>query len=235
MTESHTFLITGASRGLGRALAETYASAGHKVFGCARGESNFVHKNYHHVIADIRNDADVRNLFKQISTAKGQVDVLVNNAGHALSRPAMLTTTPEADEIFQVNVLGTFTVMREAIKHMKRKRHGRIINMSSINVPLGSVGGAIYNASKAALENLGHTLAREVAGDDITINTLGLSVVADTGMTDDLDEKALKVKQDGLIKPDQIDAAEVAHAIDFLASEDARNITNQIIYFGGAR
>lgn len=228
-------LITGASRGLGRALAETYAAAGHRVFGCSRGNSDFTHQNYHHIVTDVRDDAAVRYLFKEIGAASGQIDVLVNNAGLTLSRPAMLTTTPEAEEILKTNVVAAFAVMRETIKHMKRTRCGRIINMSSVNVPMGSVGGAIYNASKAALENLGYTLSREVAGDDITINTIGLSVVRDTGMTDGLDDKAFKKKQAGLIKPDMIEVDEVAHAMDFLISEEARNITNQIVYFGGVR
>lgn len=235
MKQRHTLLITGASRGLGRALAEIYAHAGHRVFGCARGDSDFVHENYRHFIADITDEAAVRGQFKEIVAADGRVDVLVNNAGLALSRPAMLTTTPEAEELLRTNVLGAFSVMRETIKHMKRTRRGRIVNMSSINVPLGSYGGAIYNASKAALENLAHTLSREVAGDDITINTLGLSLVTDTGMTDELDEKALKEKQAGLIKPGRIEVSEITHAIDFLISEQARHITNQIIYFGGVR
>lgn len=235
MKHKHTFLITGTSRGLGRLLAEAYAKAGHQVFGCARSNSDFAHENYRHIIVDINDDVSVRDLFKEIVAADGQIDVLINNAGLTLSRPAILTTTPEAERVFQTNVLSAFAVMRETIKHMKRARRGRIINMSSINVPLGSVGGAIYNASKAALENLGDTLSREVASDDITVNTLGLSVVADTGMTDELSDKALKEKQAGLVKPNPINVTEITHAIDFLTSEAARNITNQIVYFGGVR
>ena len=235
MQPTHTLLITGASHGLGRALAETYAKAGHRVFGCGRSNSDLIHENYRHIIADINDDDTVRGLFKEIVAAGGLVDVLINNAGLTLSRPAMLTTTPEAEKIMRTNVLGAFAVMRETIKHMKRTRHGRIINISSINVPLGSTGGAVYNASKAALENLGHTLSREVARDDITLNTIGLSVVANTGMTDELNDKSLKEKQAGLVKPKLIDVTEITHTIDFIISEEARNITNQIIYFGGVR
>jgi 3-oxoacyl-[acyl-carrier protein] reductase len=235
LQQNHTFLITGASRGLGLALVESYANAGHSVFGCSRGGSDFVHENYHHINADVCDDDAVRNIFKEIGTTGAQVDVLINNAGLSLSRPAILTTTAEAQEIFQVNVLAAFAVMRETIKHMKRTRHGRIINMSSVNVPLGSVGGSIYNASKAALENLGHTLARETARDDITINSIGLSIVSDTGMTDGLNEKALKEKQAAMVKQGTIDAIEIVHVVDFLISDEARNITNQTIYFGGVR
>ena len=232
---NHTFLITGASRGLGRALAKTYAEAGHTVFGCSRSDSGFAHQYYRHIVADVTDDAAVRYLYKEIGAAGGQVDVLVNNAGLALSRAALLTTSAEAEEVLRTNVLGGFIILRETIKHMKRARRGRIVNMSSINVALGSIGGALYNASKAALENLGYTLSREVASDNITINTIGLSIVTNTTMTSELNDKALKEKQVALIKPDRIDASEVAHLIDFFISEEARNITNQVVYFGGVR
>ena len=135
----------------------------------------------------------------------------------------------------ETNLVGAFTVLRETIKHMMRAKRGRIVNISSINVPLGSVGGALYNASKAGLENLGHTLAREIGAADITVNTIGLSLVAGSGMAADLSDKALADKQAGLIRPDPITTEEIAHAIDFFASDAARNITNQIVYFGGVR
>jgi len=233
--DPHTILITGASRSIGRALAAHYADAGHRVFGCARGASDLDHPNYTHITADITDEAAVRDVFKAVVDAGAAIDLLINNAGITQSKPALLTGSGEAADILETNLVGAFTVLRETIKHMMRAKHGRIVNISSINVPLGSVGGALYNASKAGLENLGHTLAREIGAGDITVNTIGLSLVAGSGMAGGLSEKGLAEKQAELIKPDLITTEEIAHAIDFFASREAKNITNQVVYFGGVR
>ena len=235
MTNQRTFLITGSSRGLGRGLSEHYVSGGHRVFGCSRGRSDLEDENYRHITADIGAEADVRALFREIKAVGGQIDVLVNNAGVSLSRYALMTTGDEAERILRTNLLGAFMVMREAVKHMKHKRHCRIINFSSISVPLGSSGRAIYSASKAALENMAFTLSSELAGEDITVNSVGPSIVAGSGMVDELGEEALNLARAKLLKPDSIDIAEVAHAIDFFAAPEARNITNQTVYFGGLK
>lgn len=233
MTDKLTFLITGSSRGLGRGLAEHYVRGGHRVFGCSRGESDLNHENYHHMAVDIGEEAAIRAMFKEITAAGGQIEVLVNNAGASLSRYALLTTGAEAERILRTNLLGAFMVMRETVKHMKRKRHGRIVNFTSISVPLGSSGRAIYSASKAALENLAFTLSGELVGEDITVNTIGPSIVAGSGMVEELGEATLDLARAKLLKPDAIDVNEVAHAIDFFAAPEARNITNQTVYFGG--
>ena len=235
MSDPRTILITGASRSIGRALAAHYAGAGHTVFGCARGASDFSHANYTHITADITDEAAVRAVFKAVTDAGEAVDLLINNAGITQARPALLTGSAEAADILETNLTGAFTVLRETIKHMMRAKHGRIVNFSSINVPLGSVAGALYNASKAGLENLGHTLAREIGTTDITINTIGLSLVEGSGMAEGLSDKARAEKQAELIKPDLITTEEIAHAVDFFASDGARNITNQVVYFGGVR
>ncbi|MEP4377855.1 MAG: SDR family oxidoreductase [Alphaproteobacteria bacterium] len=235
MSDPRTILITGASRSIGRALAAHYAEAGHRVFGCARGDSDFAHANYTHFTADITDETAVREIFKAIVDAGATVDLLINNAGITQAKPALLTGSVEAAGILETNLVGAFTVLREAIKHMMRAKHGRIVNFSSINVPLGSVGGALYNASKAGLENLGHTLAREIGKADITINTVGLSLVAGSGMAEGLSEKGMADKQAELIRPGLIGIDEIAHVVDFFASDAAGNITNQIVYFGGVR
>jgi len=235
MHSPRTVLITGSSRGIGRAIAGHLLEQGDTVIGCARGECDLQHKNYRHFRADISDDATVRAMFAAIASEDGRLDLLINNAGIGLSRLALLTSSAEFSSVLQVNLLGTFIVCREALRLMKRARFGRIVNFSSINVPLASVGGVAYNATKAALENMTVTLARECADEDITINCIGLSLVAGTGMIDALDAKALAAKQQGLIKPALIGNADVLHAIEFFAAPEARNITGQTIYFGGVR
>jgi 3-oxoacyl-[acyl-carrier protein] reductase len=226
-------LITGSSRGTGRMLSEKYLSMGKHVFGCSRGASSIEHQNYRHFILDIADEASVVSMFNELSQLKVKLDLVINNAGITQASLGMLTSAKKANEIISVNILGTFLVTREALKLMHRQRYGRIVNFSSINVSLGSIGSSLYNASKAAIESMTETLSRENARVDITINTLGLSIANKAGMSDSLSPKALAEKQNYLIKPDLLDIEEIINAINFFASPLSKNITAQTIYFGG--
>jgi 3-oxoacyl-[acyl-carrier protein] reductase len=235
MSSRRTILITGTSRGLGRALAEHYVIRGHLVIGCSRSASDLTHERFRHHLVDIADESAVKKMFRALADAGTPAEVLINNAGLSLSRLAILTTGLEAERLLQTNLKGTFIMMREAASQMKRNRFGRIVNFSSINVPLGSVGSAVYSASKAAVEHLALTFSREFSRDNITVNTLGLSLVAGDGMAAELSEDAAKAKQSQLIKPKPISIDEIAAAIDFFASDNAWQITNQVVYFGGVR
>lgn len=235
MLQNQTILITGTSRGVGYQLAEHYTRIGYRVFGCSRGVGKLANKLYTHIETNIDSENSIKNLFMEISKAGASVDVLINSAGKSYSQLAIFTASHEAENLIRTNLLGSFMLLRDTVMHMKRKKYGRIINISSINVPMGSVGGSVYNATKAALENLSFTMTQELAGDDITINTIGLSVVANTGMAKEIKKKALEQKLMRLSKPEMITADEVVHTIDFFMSPEARNITNQIVYFGGVR
>lgn len=230
---NNSLLVTGSSRGLGKLLAEAYLSMGVTVFGCSRNASTIEHQNYRHFVLDIADEASIVSMVKEISLLKIRLDLVINNAGIAQSSLGILTSTKTVGEIINTNFLGTFLVIRESLKLMQRQRYGRIVNFSSINVPLASVGSSIYNASKAAIESMATTLSRENAKADITINTIGLSVADKTGMSDSLTLKSLAEKQRQLIKPDLIKVEEIIHAINFLASPLAKNICAQTIYFGG--
>lgn len=232
---SRGVVITGTSRGVGRALAQMLVERGWTVFGCSRTSCDLVHDRYRHFSLDITDEQAVRVMFEAVRSASPRLDLVINNAGITQARMALFTSVAEVNQIVGVNLIGAFIVTREAIKLMKRSRFGRIINMSSINVPLAASGSALYNATKAALENLATTLSRECAGDDITINCLGLSLVANSGMAEGLSEAALATKQRALSKPGLLDILEIVHAIDFLAAPEAKNITGQTIYFGGIR
>jgi len=235
LPELKNLFITGTSRGIGRSLVEHYCARGHRVFGCSRADSDFQHDHYHHIVADITDEKAVRQLFTEAKTHKASVDVLINNAGLTHDALALMTNTNNARRIVDTNLIGTFILIRETIRYMKRQKSGRIINFSSINVALNSVGSAVYNASKAAVENLTGTIANELADDDITINTIGLSLVEASGMYKNLTESALAEKQRALIKKNMLSISEIAHTIDFLVSDQAKNITNQTIYFGGVK
>ena len=230
---SNSLLVTGASRGLGKLLAESYLSMGMAVYGCSRNPSAIDHQNYRHFMVDITDESSVVFMFKEISASKIRLDLVINNAGLTQASLGILTSAKTACEIINTNILGAFLVTREALKLMQRQRYGRIVNFSSINVPQGSVGSSLYSASKTALESMALTLSRENAKVDITINTIGLSLVDKTGMLDSLGPKALTEKQSLLIKPDLLNIDEIIHAVDFFASPYSKNICAQTLYFGG--
>jgi 3-oxoacyl-[acyl-carrier protein] reductase len=233
MDQDGNLLITGTSRGLGKLLAEHYLLSGGMVFGCSRADSTISHRNYRHFKVNIADELSIISMFKEMADLKVKLDLVINNAGLTQSSLGILTSANTAREIIEVNILGTFLVIREALKLMYKQRYGRIVNFSSINVPLGSSGSAIYSGCKAGVEAMTLPLTRECGNADITINTIGLSLVDKSGMLDSLSPKALAAKQSQLLKPELLNLDEICHAIDFFASPLSKNISSQTIYFGG--
>jgi 3-oxoacyl-[acyl-carrier protein] reductase len=228
-------LITGTSKGLGLALAQAYLDAGEQVIGCSRGVSAISNVNYHHHVIDVSNEVHVASMFSSIRQAKLVPRLLINNAALSQKSLASFTNAQSAQELLGVNLIGAFLVSKEAIRVMQRHRFGRIVNLTSINVPLASIGSSLYNASKAGLDALGHSLAAECKNYDITVNSLGLSIVANTGMAEALDAAAIEAKCAPLLKPKLLETAEIVAAINFFAASESKNITGQQLYFGGIR
>jgi 3-oxoacyl-[acyl-carrier protein] reductase len=235
MTSTKCILITGTSRGLGAAIAQAYLLAGECVVGCSRGSTSIVNPNYRHYSLDVSDELAVVEMFADLRAKSFVPRLLLNNAALDQKSLATLTSARVAKDIVDVNLLGTFLICREALKLMQRHRFGRIVNLSSINVPLASVGSSLYNATKAGLDAMGRSFANECRAYDITVNSIGLSLVADTGMVESLSEKAIAAKQAHLLKPKLLEIAEIVAAINFFASIEARNITGQLLYFGGTR
>ncbi len=228
-----TILIVGSRQGVGRALSEHYARSGHTVFGFSRGESDFVHDRYRHICCDVTKEDSLKRAFEQIAQS-GSLDVLIYSA--ALYAPAhtLLLSGGKAEEMLRTNLLGAFLVSRHALRIMKRKGFGRLIYFSSIAVPLGSAGSAVYGASKAGVEQLAFSMSRDFPADNITFNTIGISTFA-SPMLDRLSEKALNEAKALLAKPAAVQTGELVAAIDFFASDAAHQVTGQTIYFGGVR
>lgn len=233
MTQLCSAMVTGSSRGLGRAITEHFLSKGIQVIGCSRKPSDLSHPKYKHFCLDISNEIDVKNMFKEATLWGAPIDLLINNAGISQNSLGVFTSGQVAADILETNLLGNFLVTREALKIMQRKNFGRVINFSSINIPLQSVGSALYNASKAGIDAMSKVLVKECGKADITINTLGLSLVENSGMLEGLIQKAIAEKRQGLAKPGTLTSLEIIHAIEFLFSPLAKNITGQTIYFGG--
>ncbi len=227
-------MIAGSRQGIGRALAEHYVGRGHPVFGLSRSPSDLVHERYHHICTDVTDGTMVHQAFARIADSGVSVDVLVYCAGVKTGSYVLLTREEDATAMIQTGLLGAFLVTRDAVRLMKRSGFGRLVYLSSIAVPLGSPGSVVYGASKAGLEQLAFAASREFPRDNITFNALGISIYP-SAMTEALGEKALNETRAALVKPESLQLDEVAGAIDFFASDAARQITGQTLYFGGVR
>lgn len=146
---------------------------------------------------------------------------------------ALLTPTKTVRDLLNTNFIGTFLFCREALKIMKKNTYGRIVSISTIHVPLCTVGTSIYSASKAAIEQFSKVLAKEAAPFGITVNILGLPYVKNTGMVENLSKDAASEALEHTILKSQIDFNDVAYAMDFLISEKCKKVTNQTLYLGG--
>lgn len=225
-------LVTGTSRGIGRHLAEHYLERGHQVLGCSRSESDLSHERYTHRTLDVRDEDAVKGLFSALRKAHGRLDHLINNAGIASMNHSLLTPVDTVERVLSTNTTASFLFAREAAKIMKRNGFGRIVNFTTVAVPLKLEGEAAYVASKAAVEALTQVMARELAEFGITVNVLGPTPIAT-----DLIKGVPKEKIDALVRRQAIPRLgtfeDVANAVDFFLDPRSDFITGQTLYLGG--
>jgi 3-oxoacyl-[acyl-carrier protein] reductase len=233
MYTGQVVLITGASKGLGSKLAEHFAMRNASVVGFSRSPGTLEHAKYRHFCVDVRDEPQVRAAIGEIRSEFGKLDVLINNAAIAASQFVALTPTAAAEDVFKTNFLGNFTVCREAVKVMMKQKYGRIVNMSSMMVPLRPAGGAVYSASKAALTQFTQVLAKEVAEYGITCNVLGVSAI-ETDMWKDIAKEKLMSLLQQLPQKEVATLEDVTNVIDFFASKASGGVTGQVVYLGGA-
>jgi 3-oxoacyl-[acyl-carrier protein] reductase len=226
-------LITGTSRGIGRHLAEHYVERGHLVVGCSRSSSEWSAEGYHHLQADIRNEAEVLALFRELRSTHRRLDHLINNAGVASMNHVLTTPISTVRSIFDVNVISAFLFAREAAKLMMRRRFGRIVNLTSVAVPLNLEGEAAYAASKSALEGLTRVMAKDLGSFGITVNAVGPGPI-ETRLIRGVPKDRLDALLKRLAIPEFGTAADVANAVDFFLLPASRLVTGQVLYLGGA-
>lgn len=230
--EAPVTLITGSRTGIGRYLAEHYANLGHQVVGCSRGPSDIDAENYRHVIADVADEAQARRVFSTIRKDYGRLDHLVNNAGIASMNHSLLTPVSTVEKVLATNVTGCFIFCREAAKLMKKNRFGRIVNFTTVAVPLKLEGEAAYVASKAAVEGLTSVLAGEFAAYGITVNAVGpVPIETDLIRSVPADKIQDLVNRQPLKRLGKFD--DVGNVVDFFLAADSEFITGQILYLGG--
>ena len=234
------FIISGSSRGIGKALSEHYLGCGDIVVGCARSTSDIAHENYRHFILDINDEKAVVSMVRAAKKEFGKIDICLNNAGMASMNHILTTSYESAKTLVDVNFLGTFLLSREVAKAMisnkisnkNSAKSGVIINFSSVAAPLCLEGEAIYAASKAACESLTKTMAKELASYSIRVNAIALAPVQT-----DLIKAVPKDKIKALLEQQAIkrfgEFDDIINVIDFFISQKSDFITGQIITLGG--
>ena len=232
INQPRVILITGASRGIGLYLVRHYLAKGYLVVGCSRSRSSINAPNYSHNCLDVTDEKAVKSLFYFNRTTHGKLDILINNAGIAAMNHAMLTPMSTVENVFSTNVFASFLFSREAAKLMRKKKEGRIVNFSTVAVPLALEGDAIFAASKAAVESLTKVLSKEVADFGITVNALGPTPIQTDLIKNVPNDKLEKlVQQQGLKRFGEM--SDVTNAIDFFIQPESGFVTGQILYLGG--
>ena len=234
-------IVTGASRGIGAAVAQRLAKDGFAVavnYASSSTEADALVAELTAagtkaiaVKADVANADDVRRMFEITEQQLGKVDVLVNNAGVLKTLPLADTSDALYDQTFGINVRGTFNTLREAAARMNNG--GRIVNFSSTTLALNMPGYAIYNGTKAAVEAFTHVFAKELRGRDITVNAVAPGPIATSLFLNGKTEEQIQTfaKMPPLQRLGQPD--DIASVVSFLAGPDAGWVNGQILRANG--
>ena len=225
-------LITGTRKGIGRFLARHYLVEDHQVVGVSRNPPEWEADGYLHYEADVADEQAVKRIFSGIRKQFGRLDNLINNAGVASMNHSLLTPMASVERILSTNVAGTFLFCREAARLMQRDRFGRIVNVSTVAVPMRLAGEAVYAASKAAVESMTRIQAKEFADFGITVNAVGPPPVA-TDLIAELGEEKIRdvLRQQAI--PHLGTFEDVANVVDFFLKRDSGMVTGQVLYLGG--
>jgi 3-oxoacyl-[acyl-carrier protein] reductase len=242
MLQGKVALVTGASRGIGRAIALELARAGAYVVvnyagseGAAREvvqEIEGMNRKAMMIRANVAQSQEVDEMVKEALGAFGKIDILVNNAGITRDNLLMRMKEEEFDEVINTNLKGVFNCIKAVTRPMMKARGGRIINISSVVGVMGNPGQVNYVAAKAGVIGMTKSVARELAARNITVNAVAPGFI-DTDMTAVLGEETKQnllgqIPLQRLGKPEDI-----AHAVKFLASEEASYMTGQVLHVDG--
>ncbi|HHW32452.1 MAG TPA: 3-oxoacyl-[acyl-carrier-protein] reductase [Clostridiaceae bacterium] len=237
-----TALVTGAGRGLGKAIALKLAQMGANIVlnDIVNSDSvdstakEFTEAGYNVIVikGDVRNTEDVENMMKKTVEVFGSLDILVNNAG--ITRDTLLLKMTEKDweDVIGINLTGAFICTKAAAKIMVKQRSGKIINISSVAGVMGNPGQANYSASKAGLIGLTKSTAKELASRNITCNAVAPGLIV-SKMTDVLPDKVKENYLNSIPLKRFGTPEDVANVVGFLASDDSNYITGQVIHIDG--
>lgn len=230
-------LVTGATRGIGKAIAEELVAKGYTVVGTATSEkgaesiSAYLGENGKGLVLNVADAESIDSVLKQIKETFGDVDVLVNNAG--ITRDGLLMRMKDDDwfDIIQTNLTSIFRLSKAVLRPMMKKG-GRIISIGSVVGSMGNPGQTNYCAAKAGLVGFSKSLAKEVASRGITVNVVAPGFIA-TDMTDELNEEQRNAILSQIPAGELGSPQDIAKAVAFLASDDARYINGETIHVNG--
>ena len=241
MLDGKLVLVTGATRGIGKAIALTLGNAGATIVGTATTElgvdniSKIFSENKilgKGIKLDVTDNDQISNLIKDINEDFGSVDILVNNAGITRDNILIRMKEDEWEEIINTNLSSVFKMTKSVLRGMIKKRSGRIISITSVVGAMGNAGQSNYGAAKAGITGFTKSLAREVGVRGITVNAIAPGFIK-TDMTENLpeDQKEVLVNQIPMGRLGSVD--EVAQAVLFLAGEGGSYITGQTLHVNG--
>lgn len=231
-------LVTGASRGIGRAIAERLVKDGFFVIGTAttaggaEAISAFLGESGRGLTLNVADPKSVEEVLKSINEDFGAPAVLVNNAGITRDNLLMRMKDEEWDDIINTNLTSVFRMSKAVLRGMMKAKTGRIINISSVVGATGNAGQANYAAAKAGMVGFAKSLAKEVGSRNITVNTVAPGFI-DTDMTKELSDDIKNNLLASIPLSRLGDAQEIAHAVSFLASEGAGYITGETLHVNG--
>ena len=241
MLNGKLVLVTGASRGIGQAIALTLGEAGATVIGTATSEVGakniskiLADKNIHGkgMILNVTDNDQILDLLKTVTVEFGSVDILINNAGITRDNILIRMKEEEWDEIINTNLSSVYKMSKAVLRGMIKKKSGRIISITSVVGAMGNAGQSNYAASKAGIMGFTKSLAREVGVRGITVNAIAPGFI-ETDMTDSLpkDQKATLTSQIPMARLGTVD--EIAQAVLFLAGDSGSYITAQTLHVNG--
>ncbi len=222
-------IITGASRGIGAAIAQRLSESGHEILGIARSESDSgieIRK------ADVSNFSELKIIAKELQSKKIEVTGLVNAAGIASLNLAVLTPPEKVESIIGVNLIGTIFSCQAFAPLMIRAKYGSIINFSSIAVSLSLSGEAVYAASKAGVESFSRTFAREMSGHGIRINCISPGPI-DTELLKGVSEAQIANIIKNQIIQKKFTTSDICDLSEFLLSKKSDSLSGEILHVGG--
>jgi 3-oxoacyl-[acyl-carrier protein] reductase len=231
-------LVTGASRGIGAAIATSLANAGATVIGTATssGGADAIGEKLagsgRGVVLDVASEESVIGVIKDIQANEGAPTIVVNNAGITRDNLLMRMKAEEWDDVISTNLSGIYRVCKASLRGMMKARGGRIINIASVIGVMGNAGQANYAAAKAGIIGFSKSLAREVGSRNITVNVIAPGFI-DTDMTKDLPD----AQRDDMLKQVPLarlgDVQDIADSVIFLASDSAAYITGETLHVNG--
>ena len=233
-------IVTGASRGIGRGIAEVLAARGAQVIAGARGEHaagtvDAIRQAGGHAEAasiDVTDGASIEAMVEGALARHGRIDVLVNNAGITRDQLMLRLKRQDWDEVIDTNLTSAFTCVQAVLKTMIKQRAGRIVSISSVVGQMGNAGQANYAASKAGLIGFSKAVAREVASRNVTVNVVTPGLI-DAGMAKGITDRAQADWASAIPLGRPGTADDVAAAVCFLASDEAAYITGQVLAVNG--